>query len=97
MIAKQQWRLRMEIASLTGLWRGTDSHDRSFGNLIRKTNESRMSAILARSRILGVVLILSLGTVIAGCSGDRSDPGAKRSQQQSEVLQERIKTTQVDR
>lgn len=56
-----------------------------------------MSAILARNRILGVVLILGLGTVIAGCSGDRSDPGAKRSQQQSEVLQNRIKTTQVDR
>ena len=56
-----------------------------------------MSATLARNRILGMVLLMALGVVISGCSGDTGDPGAKRTQQQSEQLQNRIKTTQVDR
>jgi hypothetical protein len=56
-----------------------------------------MSAKLACNRILGMVVTFSLGILLAGCSGDAGDPGAKRTQQQSEVLQDRIKTTQIDR
>ncbi|GMQ96069.1 MAG: hypothetical protein BMS9Abin14_568 [Gammaproteobacteria bacterium] len=56
-----------------------------------------MSAIIARYRILGTVLILSLGTILAGCTGYENDPGAKRTQQQSDVLRDRINTTQNDR
>ncbi len=56
-----------------------------------------MSAIIARYRILGTVLILSLGTILAGCTGYGDDPGAKRTQQQSEELRGRINTTQIDR
>ncbi len=60
-------------------------------------NEDRMSATFARYRILGIVVIFSLGTMLAACSGDMDDPGAKRSQQQSKELQNRISTTQIDR
>jgi hypothetical protein len=56
-----------------------------------------MSAKLARYRILGMAVMFSLATMLAGCSGDTGDPGAKRSQQQSEALQDRIRTTQTDR
>ena len=56
-----------------------------------------MSAIIARYRILGMVVIFSLGSILAGCSPYTGDPGAKRSQQQSKELQNRISTTQIDR
>ena len=56
-----------------------------------------MSAISTCYRILGILVIFSLGTLLAGCSGEMSDPGAKRSQHQSEELRARINTTQVDR
>ena len=56
-----------------------------------------MSAIIARYRILGIVVIFSLGTVLAGCSPYAGDPGAKRTQQQTDDLRNRIKTTQIDR
>ena len=56
-----------------------------------------MSTIIARYRILGVLVIFSLASILAGCSGYSGDPGADRSQQQSQELQNRIKTTQVDR
>ena len=60
-------------------------------------SEDRMSTIVARYRILGVLVFFFLGTLLVGCSGYSEDPGANRSQQQSEQLQNRIKTTQVDR
>ena len=56
-----------------------------------------MSELYARFRILASALIFSVGVLVAGCSGDTGDPGADRSQQQSEQLQNRIKTTQIDR
>ena len=56
-----------------------------------------MSIRITRNRLLGVVLLFSVGILFAGCSGYSEDPGAKRSQQQSVDLQNRIKTTQVDR
>ncbi len=56
-----------------------------------------MSTIIARYRILGVLVIFSLASILAGCSGYSGDPGADRSQQQSQELQNRIKTTQIDR
>ncbi len=56
-----------------------------------------MSAIIARYRILGTVLILALGTILAGCTGYEDDPGAKRTQQQSDELRDRIHTIQIDR
>ncbi len=56
-----------------------------------------MSAKIARYRVLGMVVIFSLGTILAGCSGDMGEPGAKRTQQQSKELRNRINTTQVDR
>jgi hypothetical protein len=42
-------------------------------------------------------VVFTLGVVVAGCSPYQGDSGAKRSQQQSEELQNRIKTTQADR
>ncbi len=56
-----------------------------------------MTELYARFRILATALIFSAGIIVAGCSGDTGDPGADRSQQQSEQLQNRIKTTQIDR
>jgi hypothetical protein len=56
-----------------------------------------MSELSARFRVLATALIISLGVILAGCSGGGGDPGAERSQQQSEQLQDRIKTTQIDR
>jgi len=56
-----------------------------------------MSPLCAHFRFLGIVLILSLGFALAGCTGDMSDPGAKRTQQQAEELRNRINTTQIDR
>ena len=70
---------------------------RSQSDIRLDQNEDRMSTIIARYRILGVLVIFSLGAILAGCSGYSGDPGAERSQQQSEELQDRIKTTQVDR
>jgi len=60
-------------------------------------NEDRMSAKFARYRILAMVVVFSLGTILAGCSPYAGDPGAKRSQQQTEELRDRINTTQIDR
>jgi hypothetical protein len=56
-----------------------------------------MFELSARFRTLTTVLIFSAGVILAGCSGGGGDPGADRSQQQSEQLQNRIKTTQIDR
>jgi len=41
--------------------------------------------------------MIALLAVTVGCSRYEGDAGAKRDQQQSEVLQNRIRTTQVDR
>ncbi len=60
-------------------------------------NEDRMSATFARYRLLAIVVVFSLGTILAGCSPYAGDPGAKRSQQQTEELRNRINTTQIDR
>jgi hypothetical protein len=60
-------------------------------------NEDRMSATFARYRILAMVVVFSLSTILAGCSPYTGDPGAKRSQQQTEELRNRINTTQIDR
>ena len=56
-----------------------------------------MPVKLARYRILGLVMMFSLGTLLAGCGSYMGDPGAERTQQQSEELQDRIRTTQIDR
>ena len=56
-----------------------------------------MSEFYARFRILALTAVFSMGAIVAGCSGDSGDRGADRSQQQSEKLQDRIKTTQIDR
>jgi hypothetical protein len=60
-------------------------------------NEDRMSVKFARIRILAVVVVFATGAIVAGCSGGKIDEGAKRTQQQSEELQNRIMTTQIDR
>lgn len=44
-----------------------------------------------------MVVVFSMSAIVTGCSRDKGDAGAKRSQQQSEQLQNRIKTTQIDR
>lgn len=56
-----------------------------------------MSSVPAHCRILGAVAIIALVALGVGCSRYQGDAGATRSQQQSEELQNRIKTTQVDR
>ena len=56
-----------------------------------------MSEFIARFRVLAAAVVFSASALVAGCSGDGGDPGADRSQQQSEQLQDRIKTTQIDR
>ncbi len=56
-----------------------------------------MSELSSRFRTLTTALVFSAGIIVAGCSGDAGDRGADRSQQQSEQLQDRIKTTQIDR
>ena len=60
-------------------------------------NEDRMSATFARYRTLAIVVVFSLGTILAGCSPYTGDSCAKRSQQQTEELRNRINTTQIDR
>lgn len=50
-----------------------------------------------RYRLLGLVMLLVLGTVLTGCTRYSGDAGAERTEQQSEKLQDRIKTTQIDR
>lgn len=57
-----------------------------------------MSVTFARIRFLAVVVVFAAGSMVAGCSGGgKMDAGAKRTQQQSEELQNRIMTTQIDR
>jgi hypothetical protein len=56
-----------------------------------------MSGLYARFRILAITVVFSVGALLAGCSEYAGDAGADRSQQQSEQLQKRIKTTQIDR
>lgn len=56
-----------------------------------------MSGFSVRFRVFAVAVVFSAGALLAGCSGDTGDPGADRTQQQSEQLQNRIKTTQIDR
>jgi len=57
-----------------------------------------MSFTFARIRILAVVVVFAAVSMVAGCSGGgKMDAGAKRTQQQSEELQNRIMTTQIDR
>lgn len=56
-----------------------------------------MSAKFTHYRILGIVVIFSLGAILAGCSPYTGDAGAKRTQQQTEELRDRINTTQIDR
>ncbi len=70
---------------------------RSLSGMNLFENEDRMSAKFSHYRTLGVVVIFSLGAILAGCSPFDGDPGAKRSQQQAEELRNRIKTTQIDR
>jgi hypothetical protein len=60
-------------------------------------NENRMSKFTVRLQLLGMVVILCLGALLAGCSRYTGDAGADRSRQQSQELRERIRTTQVDR
>ena len=56
-----------------------------------------MLAIFARIRILAIAAVFSIGATVAGCSDYKVDDGAKRTQQQSEELDNRIMTTQIDR
>ena len=70
---------------------------RSLSGMNSYKSEDRMSAIFARYRIFATVVVFSLGTILAGCSPYAGDPGAKRSQQQTEDLRNRINTTQIDR
>lgn len=57
-----------------------------------------MSVIFARFRALAIVAVFAISSMVAGCSnGGKVDEGAKRTQQQSEELQNRIMTTQIDR
>ena len=70
---------------------GRSGRATSFGS------EGRMSAASSRFRLLVTVAILSLGATLAGCTGSGGDPGADRSQQQSQELRDRISTTQTDR
>ena len=56
-----------------------------------------MSGLYARFRILAMAAVFSVGGLVAGCSEYAGDAGADRTQQQSEQLQKRIKTTQIDR
>ena len=56
-----------------------------------------MSATFAHFRILAIAAVLSIGASVAGCSEYKVDDGAKRTQQQSEELDNRIMTTQIDR
>ena len=57
-----------------------------------------MSVIFARFRALAIVAVFATSSMVAGCSsGGKVDEGAKRTQQQSEELQNRIMTTQIDR
>lgn len=58
---------------------------------------TRMSAKFARNRVLALLLIASIGAVLAACSGGKPDENKQRSQQQSEELRDRIMTTQIDR
>ena len=67
------------------------------GTFVWTKMRDRMSAITACYRILGILVIFSLGTLLAGCSGYTGDQGAKRTQHQSEELRARINTTQIDR
>ena len=55
-----------------------------------------MSVNFSSIRVYGLAIAMSLGALLAGC-GQSSDPGAERSQQQSEQLRDRINTTQIDR
>ena len=56
-----------------------------------------MSEFYARFRILAMAVVFSVGTLVAGCSEYEGDAGADRTEQQSGQLQNRIKTTQIDR
>ena len=49
-------------------------------------NEVRMSVNFSSIRVYGLAIAMSLGALLAGC-GQSSDPGAERSQQQSEGSQ----------
>ncbi len=71
--------------------------DRPRGDVVTYENEDRMSARITRYRILGMVVIFSLGSMLAGCSGNAGDSGAERSQQQTKELRDRMSTTQIDR
>lgn len=69
---------------------------KSAGTLLNK-NEDRMLATFARIRILAIAAVFSIGAGVTGCSDYKVDDGAKRTQQQSEELDNRIMTTQIDR
>jgi len=56
-----------------------------------------MSEFCVRFRVLAMAVVFSAGALLAGCSSDTGDRGADRTQQQSEQLQDRVKTTQIDR
>ena len=56
-----------------------------------------MSEKSSRKRLLELLVIASLGAVLAACTGGGLDEDKQRSQQQSEELRDRIMTTQVDR
>lgn len=60
-------------------------------------DEDRMPAMSVRCRILGAAAIIALLAFTGACSRYQGDAGANRTQKQSEELQNRIKTTQVDR
>jgi len=56
-----------------------------------------MLATFTRIRILAIAAVFSIGASVTGCSDYKADDGAKRTQQQSEELDNRIMTTQIDR
>lgn len=56
-----------------------------------------MSAASKPIRILALAALLALGVNLTGCTSYSGDEGAERTQEQSEMLRDRISTTQIDR
>jgi hypothetical protein len=60
-----------------------------------------MSTPFARYRVLAVAVVVLLGALASGCTGNKETEEEKRSEQESRKnfveLQDRIMTTQIDR
>ena len=56
-----------------------------------------MSNNLSPLRALGIALVFSMATVLAGCDGYTGDAGAERTEQESQMLRDRLRQVQADR